>query len=369
MKIGIILGTRPEIIKMSPVIHECQKKRLPFFILHTGQHYSPNMDSIFFKELSLPEPDYNLKLGTLSYRKQVGFFIKHISHVLKIEKPDIVIVQGDTVTVVTGALAANNLGIPVAHHEAGLRSHDITMLEEVNRTLTDHVSRFLFAPTRTAFNNLIDEGFNKDNVFLAGNTIVDMVKSHSPRIKKSKILARLKLRSGRYFLITAHRAETVDKKEHLARLFESLSHLQDNFKEFKMLYVIHPRTEKMAEKFGLELSPLIRTIPPIGYFDMLALQKNANLILTDSGGVQEEACILGVPCVTLRDNTERPETIEIGANYLAGMDSNRILEAVKKILRKKRKWRHPFGDGRTGKKVLEVLLARTHPKTYQGSID
>ena len=363
MKIGIILGTRPEIIKMSPIIRECQKRRLPFFILHTGQHYSKNMDSVFFKELSLPKPDYNLKLGELSYRKQVGFFIKHISRILKLEKPDAVVVQGDTVTVVTGALAANNLGIPVAHHEAGLRSHDITMLEEVNRTLTDHISRFLFAPTKTAAGNLLDEGFNADNVFLAGNTIVDMAKSHSSRIKKSKILTRLKLRPKKYFLVTAHRAETVDKKERLTRLFETLSHLQGNCKEYKMLYVIHPRTEKMAEKFGLKLNPLIQAIPPVGYFDMLALQKNARIVLTDSGGVQEESCILGVPCVTFRDNTERPETVEIGANYLVGMDSGRILEAVTKSLKGKKKWKHPFGDGRTGERIVEILLKKMRPSS------
>ncbi|MBI4059660.1 UDP-N-acetylglucosamine 2-epimerase (non-hydrolyzing) [Candidatus Giovannonibacteria bacterium] len=357
MKLGIILGTRPEIIKMSPVIHECLRRKIPYFILHTGQHYSPNMDRHFFKELLLPQPHYNLGLGALSYRKQVGFFIKHISAVLKREKPDAVIVEGDTVTVVAGALAANKLGIKVAHHEAGLRSHDITMLEEVNRVLADHVSTFLFAPTRTAVQNLIAEGFDKKKIFLTGNTIVDVVKKHQKRIEtNSKLHKLLKLKPKKYFLITAHRAENVDRPERLKNIFEGLKLLKEYFKDFDIIYPMHPRTAKKSEEFGIKLAGGIKVISPVGYFDMLSLQKGARLVITDSGGVQEEACILKVPAITIRDNTERPETVKLGMNALIpGVEPVRILTAAKNMLEKKHKWQNPFGDGRTGQRIVGLL--------------
>ncbi len=357
MKIGIILGTRPEIIKMAPVIWECERRKVPFFVLHTGQHYSHNMDRLFFRELSLPGPHYNLGLGGLSFHKQVGFFVKHIKKVLEKEKPDVVLVQGDTVSVIAGALAASKLGIPVAHHEAGLRSHDTSMLEEVNRTFVDHMSDFLFTPTKVASANLIKEGFRKNKIFLTGNTIVDVIRRHASKSsQRSSIISRLGLKKKKYFLVTAHRAENVDNKERLRNIFEGLALVVENFPTFDIIYPMHPRTAKKAEDFGLSTHKKIRIIKPVGYFDMLQLQKNARLIITDSGGIQEEACVLKVPVITIRDNTERPETVALGVNALVpGVEPQMILQKTKAMLAKKYRWGSPFGDGNAGKKIVNLL--------------
>lgn len=355
-KLAIILGTRPEIIKMAPIILECQRRAMPFFILHTGQHYSPNMDELFFKELGLPEPHYNLELGGLSYYKQIGSFIPRIQEILKEEKPSVVIMQGDTVTVVAGALAAAKLGILVAHHEAGLRSGDLTMPEEINRTFTDHVSDFLFAPTKTAVRNLIGEGVSRKKVFLTGNTIVDVVKRYGNIQKNPPLLENLKLKKKRYILVTAHRAENVDNQTRLGKIFEGLRLVKEYFTDFDIVYPMHPRTQKKSQEFGLRLHPGIRVIEPIGYFDMLHLQKHARLIITDSGGLQEEGTILRVPLVTIRDTTERPETVRLGFNTLVpGVEPQVILAKAKAMLSKKHTWSNPFGDGKAGKKIVALL--------------
>lgn len=353
---AIILGTRPEIIKMSPVIWECEKRSIPYFILHTGQHYTPNMDELFFKELALPMPKYNLGLGELSYRKQVGLFIKNIGRVLLQEKPDVVLVQGDTISVVAGALSANKLGIKVAHHEAGLRSHDVTMLEEVNRTITDHVSEFLFTPTTVATKNLIEEGFNEKRIFFTGNTIVDVINRYLPTINQSTVLLELGLRPKQYFLVTAHRAENVDNRERLDNIFKGLALVQKSFPDFEIVFPMHPRTKKRSKDFGISLPNGIRVIDPVGYFFMLALEKNARLIFTDSGGIQEEACVLRVPVITMRDNTERPETVEFGFNILAPqVNPDDILQKAKEMMTRKFTWSNPFGDGYAGERIVDLL--------------
>lgn len=357
MKIAIVLGTRPEIIKMAPILFACQEHRIPFVLIHTGQHYSPNMDEIFFQELGLPVPNYHLHLGQLPYRKQVGFFIKHITEVLKKEKPDVVLVQGDTMSVVAGALAANKFGIKVAHHEAGLRSHDITMLEEVNRIITDHVSDFLFTPTTTATTNLKEEGFEEGRIFLTGNTIVDVIHRYRDRIGDGTP-AHLGLTPKGYFLVTAHRAENVDSRERLGRIFEGLNRLAQAYPDKDVVYPMHPRTKKMAEEFGLALTPRIRVIEPVGYFDMLKLQKQARLIITDSGGIQEEACVLEVPVVTIRDNTERPETVDAGVNVLVpGLLPDDLLAAVAAMIVKEHSWQNPFGSGDAALRIIGHLTS------------
>lgn len=359
MYLAIVLGTRPEIIKMAPVILECNRKGVPYFILHTGQHYTPNMDEMFFKELKLPAPKYNLGLGKLSYRKQVGFFIKNISNILLKEKPDVVLVQGDTISVIAGALSANKLGIKVAHHEAGLRSHDVTMLEEVNRTITDHVSEFLFTPTSTATKNLIEEGFDKKKILFTGNTIVDVINKYLPTINQSTLLSELGLHQKKYFLVTVHRAENVDNHERLKNIFHGLTLIKDNFSEFEVIFSLHPRTERRSKEFGISLPNCVRFIEPVGFFSMLALESNARLIITDSGGIQEEACVLKVPVVTVRDNTERPETVDCGFNILVpGVNPNDILHKVKEMMNRRYNWINPFGDGNAGKRIVEALLSR-----------
>jgi len=355
MKIAIILGTRPEIIKMSPIVRECQKRRLQYFIIHTNQHYSFNLDRIFFKELNLPLPKYNLKVGSGAHGEQTGKMLIKIEEVLLKEKPDIVLVEGDTNTVLAGALAAVKIHIKVGHIEAGLRSYSEEMPEEINRVLVDHCSNLLFAPTKIAKDILIKEEIPKEKIFITGNTIVDAV-SENLKIaqKKSKILKKLKINKNQYFLVTVHRQENVDNKKRLKNILKGLELVSKNLK-FPVIYPIHPRTLKMIKIFNLKIPQNIKIIEPIGFLDFLKLEANALLVLTDSGGVQEETCILKVPCVTLRDNTERPETLKVRSNILADSNPQKIIKSVKTMLNLKRKWKNPFGDGKSGRKILNII--------------
>ena len=355
MYISIILGTRPEIIKMFPVIRECEKQELDYFIIHTGQHYSYNLDKIFFEELELPEVKYNLDVGSGTHAEETGKVLIGIEKVLKEEKPDIVLVEGDTNTVVAGALAASKLHTKVGHVEAGLRSYDRTMPEEINRVLADHVSDYLFAPTEKAKENLLREGIEENKIFVTGNTIVDAVYQNL-EIAKRKVnsLKKLNLDPEEYFLVTAHRQENVDVKERLKGILDGLELVYLGF-NLPIIYPIHPRTMKKINEFGLEVPDGIKLIEPLGFLEFLQLEANAKLVLTDSGGVQEEACILKVPCVTLRDNTERPETLNVGSNVLAGVNQEKILEGVSVMLNAKRDWRNPFGDGKAGERIIKIV--------------
>ena len=355
MKISIIQGTRPEIIKMSPVIRELENNGLDYFILHTGQHYSYNLDKIFFQELSLPEAKYNLDVGSGSHAEETGKMLMGIENILMEEKPDVVLVEGDTNTVLAGALAASKLHIKVGHVEAGLRSHDRNMPEEINRILADHCSDYLFAPTEKAKENLLKEGILMNNIFVTGNTIVDAVYQNLEIAKmKADVLTKLDLEKGGYFLVTAHRQENVDVKERLKDILDGLELIYSEFNH-PIIYPIHPRTMKRLREFGLEVQKGVRLIEPVGFLEFLQLEANAKLILTDSGGVQEESCILKVPCVTLRDNTERPETIEVGSNILVGVNQDKILEGAEKMLSKERNWKNPFGDGRASERIVGVI--------------
>ena len=352
--ISIVLGTRPEIIKMSPVIRACEKQHIDFFILHTGQHYSHEMDKIFFEELGLPEAQYNLDTGSGLHAEQTGRIMTGVETILMEEEPDIILVEGDTNTVLASALAAAKLGIKVGHVEAGLRSFDRNMPEEINRVLTDHISDYLFAPTEIARQNLQKEGIAEDKIFVTGNTIVDAVYQNSEIAKKNaKVLERFWLKKGEYFLITAHRQENVDVRERFQGIVKGLELLYNEFL-IPIVFPIHPRTLKKMKEFNLRLKAVI-PIDPVSFLDFLLLEGCAKLVLTDSGGVQEETCILKVPCVTLRDNTERPETIEVGSNVLVGTHPNDIVKGVKLMLEKERNWRDPFGDGNAGMKVVEIL--------------
>ena len=354
-KIAIILGTRPEIIKMAPIIREYQQRKLPFFIIHTNQHYSFNLDKIFFEELQLPSPKYNLNVGSGRHGEQTAKMLIGIEEILLKEKPDFVLVEGDTNTVLAGALAAVKLQIKVGHIEAGLRSYFREMPEEINRILTDHCSDLLFAPTKLAKDILMKEGIPKEQIFVVGNTIVDAVLENlKVAQKKSKILEKLQLLKNRYFLITLHRQENVDNKGRLKNILKGLELVYKTFK-LSIVYSIHPRTSKMIKIFNLQVPQGVKTIKPIGFFDFLKLEANARLVLTDSGGVQEETCILKVPCVTLRDNTERPETLKVKSNILAGSDPQNILRCVKIMLGRKRKWQNPFGDGKAAVKIINII--------------
>jgi UDP-N-acetylglucosamine 2-epimerase (non-hydrolysing) len=252
-------------------------------------------------------------------------------------------------------LAAAKLQIPVGHIEAGLRSYDRSMPEEVNRVIADHISNYLFAPTEKAARVLINEGIAKESIFVTGNTIVDAVyRNIEIARRKSKILEKLGLEAGRFFLVTAHRQENVDKEDRLRNIFEGLRMIAEKYR-MPLIYPIHPRTRKRVEEFGLSIPSGVVLSEPVGYLDFLSLESRAALVLTDSGGVQEETCILQVPCVTLRDNTERPETIEVGSNLLAGVSPEKIMYAVEKMLKAKRNWPNPFGDGKSGERIAGII--------------
>lgn len=354
MNFAIVLGTRPEIIKLSPIIRECERRSIDYFILHTGQHYSYSMDKIFFEQLELSDAKYNLDIGSSSHGEQTGKMLVGIEKILQNEEPDIVLVQGDTNTVLAGALAASKLGIKVGHVEAGLRSYDRRMPEEINRVLADHCSDYLFAPTEKSKHILLEEGIWNDKIFVTGNTIVDAV-CKNVKIAEStvNVLKELHLKPKGYFLLTLHRQENVDDKERFEGILKGLELISNEF-GLPIIFPIHPRAKKRMTEFNI-LSKDIILIEPIDFLRFLQLEKNAMLVLTDSGGVQEETCILKVPCVTMRDSTERPETLEVGSNILAGTDPEKILECTKKMTIKRNNWINPFGNGKSSEKIIDIL--------------
>jgi len=337
---------------MSPVIRYCEKSGIPYNILHTGQHYSYEMDQIFFEELELPPPDFNLDIGSGLQGEQTGKMLIGIESFLTEKSPEIVLVQGDTNTVLAGALAASKVDIPVGHVEAGLRSYDREMPEEINRVLADHISTHLYAPTESSRKNLEAEGITS-GVFVTGNTVVDALHQNI-EISRNKRdpLEQRGLDRGGYFLVTTHRKENVDDTNRLKGVLRALERIALEF-EMPVIFPTHPRTRKMMKNFNLDVEG-INIIEPVGYLDFLQLEENARLILTDSGGVQEEACVLGVPCVTLRENTERPETLEMRSNTLAGTNPNRILNAVMRMDLIGRNWINPYGDGKAGERIVKI---------------
>lgn len=365
-----ILGTRPEIIKLSPLIKLCQKRRLPFKVIHTGQHYSYDMDKIFFKELGLPRPDYRLDIRSSAPYKQgehTGRMLIEIEKVLLKDMPKAVIVQGDTNTVLAGAMTAEKISttksytgfeIKVAHVEAGLRSFDRTMPEEINRFIVDHISDFLFVPTPLQKRIVLKEGVPDKNIFVTGNTIVDAVNSNLAFARKKKrILREHNIRKGAYILLTLHRQENVDSEKRFKSVIEGVNLVSDAL-DMDVVFPVHPRTMKKIDSFSIKISRRIKLTGSLDFLSFLYLEANAALILTDSGGVQEEACILRVPCVTLRENTERPETVKAGSNIIGGIEPKSILRASLRIVDRKKSWKNPFGNGRAARKMLGILLKR-----------
>jgi UDP-N-acetylglucosamine 2-epimerase (non-hydrolysing) len=355
MKFCIVVGTRPEIIKMSPIIRLCQKNQLNYFILHSGQHYSYDMDKVFFENLELPDANYNLDVGSGSHGVQTAEILHKTEEILLKEKPDIILVEGDTNTVFASALAASKLGMKVGHVEAGLRSYDRTMPEEINRVLTDHISDLLFCPTEKAKKTAFKEGIKENKIYVTGNTIVDAVEQNKEiAFKKSIILEKLSLKKQNYFLVTAHRQENVDKKEKLINIIKALDKINKKY-SLPVIYPIHPRTKNKLKLFNIKIPENISFVSPLNFLDFLQLEANAKLILTDSGGVQEESCILKNPCVTLRENTERPETLTVGSNMLAGTNPDKILNTVKIMLDRKRDWKNPFGSGNAAEQIMQII--------------
>jgi len=366
MKIATILGTRPEIIKMAPIIAEINKRGISQIVLHTGQHYDKEMSDTFFKDLEIPTPDYNIHVGSGSHAKQTGLMMKGIEEILLEEKPDIVLVQGDTNAVLAGALVCAKLHIAVGHVEAGLRSYDVTMPEEINRMAADVCSLMYFIPTYDSAINLLSEGISRKNMFVTGNTVVDACFRHLEIAEKrgfeEESLRDLDIENMDNILtLTMHRAENVDVKERVTSIIEALNDLS----EMNIIFPIHPRTKNTLKNFGLfdELNNLdhVHIVKPIGYLDFLLLTSKSTLILTDSGGLQEEAITLNVPALTLRYNTERPETVTAGGNILVGSDKKAILENARKILtdeefaQKMKDAQNPYGQGNAAQKTVDAI--------------
>jgi UDP-N-acetylglucosamine 2-epimerase (non-hydrolysing) len=360
-KIAVLMGTRPSIIKMSPLIQELSKHKCQYILIHAGQHYSYNMNNIFFKEINLPDPDYVLE-SVKNYElhgAQTAEMLKGIEKILLKEKPKILLVCGDANYNLAGAIAARKLGIFVGHVESGLRSDDWRMPEEHNRIMIDHISDFLFTPTEVTEHNLIADNV-KGEIYTVGNTVVDAVYQNIRLAeKKSKILVELELTSEKYFLLTIHREENVDFEHILEKILNGVNKISEFYPNYPIIFPIHPRTKKRIKEFNLSdilKNKNVKIIDPIGYLDFLMLLLNAELVLTDSGGIQEEACILKIPCITLRENTERQETLDIGANILAGHDLNTLTILVGKMLESPRDWINPYGDGKTAEKIIKVIL-------------
>lgn len=350
-KIISIVGARPQFIKCKPLSKEL-RKYFNEIILHTGQHYDDNMSKIFFEQLQIPAPNYNLGIGSGLQGEQTGKMLIGIEKVLIKEKPDLVIVYGDTNSTLAGALAAAKLNIKLAHIEAGLRSFNRSMPEEHNRIVADHLSDFLFVPSREGMKNLKREGLIK-KAFLVGDIMYDAVLQNIEiASKKSQILSSLKLFPNEYYLCTIHRASNTDKRENLKNILEALSELDK-----KVIFPIHPRTKKFIKKYNLKYNKnIVNIIEPVGYLDMLVLTKNCFKVLTDSGGLQKEAFYLGKEVVVLREESEWKELVEMGVSFLAGVDKNKIIKYAKKpVVLNKIKKSFPYGRGDTAKKILEIL--------------
>jgi len=357
VKIAIVVGTRPEIIKMAPVVRACLDGGVPYLLLHTGQHYSFELDGVFFAELGLPAPHRNLEVGSGSQSYQLAAVIEGLAPVLVEERPDVVLVEGDTNSVLAAALAANKSGIAVGHVEAGLRSYDRRMPEELNRVLTDHLADWLFAPTPGARDILRGEGLPASRIHVTGNTVVDELLLQRLRADRPGLAERFGVTPGRYALATVHRAENVDDDGRLRSILAGLD-AAGRALGIPVLAAFHPRTTARMAALGLTASGTVRGLPPLGYLDFLGLHAAAALMLTDSGGLQEEACCLRVPCVTLRDNTERPESVAVGANVLAGAETEAIVACARAMAAKPRTWENPFGDGMSGLRIVDLLTGR-----------
>ncbi len=361
MKIAIVMGTRPEIIKMAPVIDEIRGRGIDFSLIHTGQHYDQEMSKQFFHDLELPTPKFNIGVGSGPHGKMTAAMMKGLEDILEDEDPDIVMVQGDTNAVLAGALVASKMHIPVGHVEAGLRSFDKTMPEEINRMVADVCSQIYYTPTEDAALNLLFEGVSRDKIIITGNTIVDACLRNIEIAKqKSRIMSRFSAED--ILTLTMHRAENVDNRDRLRSIVDALLDLD----EFRIVFPVHPRTRKNLESFGLfrllEKAGHIDLMKPLGYLDFLLLLSNSYAVLTDSGGLQEEAITLNIPCLTLRYNTERPETVDAGGNILVGADKEKIIGTLKALRRdsefrmKMENATNPYGDGRASKRIIDATL-------------
>lgn len=369
MKVMPIIGVRPQIIKSAPVLHLLDEdEEVTLQLIHSGQHYDFEMSKVFFNELDLPDPLHNLGIGSGSHTTQTARLMMRTEKIIRELKPDVVMVFGDANTTLGGALAAVKMHVPVCHVEAGLRSYDMSMPEEVNRVLTDHCSQMLCAPTLEAFKNLRKEGAKENSILLSGDTMYDALLQHKIDIEKSAIVKELGLTGEIYAILTLHRPENVDDTKRLTKIISAIV----NLAKVKTVFPVHPRTKKRLRNTKLEKmlkrAANVMLTEPLGYFNMLCLMKNSAVVLTDSGGMQKEAFLLHVPCVTLRYNTEWVETVKLGANKLVGAESERILIETRKILgdvgikMKLKSLPNPYGDGKASHKIVKNLKERFHSR-------
>jgi len=347
-KIISIIGARPQFIKSASLSKQL-RKNFNEVIVHTGQHYDQNMSPVFFEELSIPKPDYNLGIGSGKHGEQTGKVIIELEKVLLKERPNLVLVYGDTNSTLAGSLSASKLNIKVGHIEAGLRSYNREMPEEINRLISDHLSDLLFCPTETAVKNLKKEGITK-GVHNVGDVMYDsLLVNRKVANQKSRILRFLNLKPKTYNYATVHRAENTDKRENLKNIIEAFGTSEE-----LIVFPIHPRTKKMINEFKLDTPDNVKMIDPVGYLDNIVLMEGAKKILTDSGGVQKEAYLLKIPCITLRSETEWVETVDDGWNILVGVDSVRIVKAVKEFNPKGRTNDY-YGVGQTSSRIVDVI--------------
>lgn len=359
MKISTVIGARPQFIKAAAVSAKFAElrsagKKIKEVIIHTGQHYDREMSDIFFEEMGIPEPAYNLGVGSGLHGKQTGIMLAEIEKVLIKEKPDYVLIYGDTNSTAAGALAAVKINIPCAHVEAGMRSFNRRMPEEINRIIADHICDINFCSTKTAVENLQNEGLGK-TAELTGDVMFDCsVKFANFAEKRCNPLQKYSLSRGKYVLMTCHRAENTNSKKRLSSIVAAVNKLAE---QNEILYPIHPRIKNYLEKHNIQFSDKVHTVDPVGYFDMLVLEKNASCILTDSGGIQKEAFFYKIPCVTMRDETEWNETVACGWNTLCGADKKRIISSVANFAENPPENTDisPYGDGEAAEKIIDAL--------------
>jgi UDP-N-acetylglucosamine 2-epimerase (non-hydrolysing) len=360
LRILSAVGARPNLVKIAPLLLEMRRKpEIESTLVHTGQHYDERLSDIFFRQMGIPEPDVNLEVGSGSQAWQTAEILRRVEPVIVEQKPAVIVVVGDVNSTLSASLAAAKLGVPIAHVEAGLRSFDRTMPEEINRVVTDSLAEYLFATEETAVANLLHEGRPKDCIHFVGNVMIDALRRFLPIARNSSIGDKLGLRNGDAYrpfaVLTLHRPSNVDSDEtlgHLLSIVDEIAH------ELPVVFPVHPRTEPRLANMKRQLHPQLLLLPPIGYLDFLCLLSHARLVLTDSGGIQEETTVLGVPCLTLRDTTERPVTVSEGTNQIVGQDRLRILSAARAILAGQSKTgRIPrLWDGRASERIVAVLL-------------
>ncbi len=356
MRITYVIGARPNFVKMAPVI-SALRRQLPgdnHVLIHTGQHYDRRMSDIFLEELGVPAPDHMLGVGSASHAVQTARVMERIEPVLEAEHPDLMIVPGDVNSTLAATLVAVKLGIPVAHLESGLRSFDRSMPEEINRVVADEFSKYLFLHSDEAIENLRAEGIADEYMHFVGNTMIDSLVAMEERFRNANTATAMNVQPGNYLLVTLHRPALVDGP----LLTDVVSQLCKVSRELPVIFPVHPRTRKMMEGMHLELVPAVRLIEPASYLEFLSLEADASAVLTDSGGVQEETTYLGVPCFTLRDNTERPVTVRAGTNTLLGLDPKRIGEIIPALAQPKKITQPPYlWDGHAAERVADVVAA------------